>query len=221
MAKSRRMSVVDRIGERHGRLVVVERAENKVEPSGSVRARWKCVCDCGGEITTLGHSLSRGLTQSCGCLMREKESKHGKARSKIYRIWTTMKQRCTNPENPAYPSYGGRGIGICAEWLSFEAFYQDMGDAPVGMTLERKDNEKGYEPGNVIWASRLTQANNRRTNILLTYAGRTLTAADWGRETGLGKGIITQRIGRGWSVARILTEPLQDTGKRRRKLKKP
>lgn len=218
MAKPRGMSVVDRVGERYGRLVVVARAENKVEPSGAVRAQWECRCDCGGTNVVAGHTLSRGRTRSCGCLLREKESKHGMALTPIYRVWNLMKQRCTNPNNAHWASYGGRGITLHPSWADFEAFYRDMGDRPTGMTLERVDNEKGYEPGNVIWASRLDQANNRRTNILLTFNGKTQTIAEWGRETGFGKSVILGRLGSGWAVERALTEPLQMTGKRRRKL---
>lgn len=217
MAKARRMSVTDRTGERYGRLVVLSRAENKVEPSGSVRAQWNCACDCGGEITVPGHSLSRGLTRSCGCLMREKESKHGMARTPVYRVWNLMKQRATNPENARWADYGGRGITLCEAWHDFEAFYRDMGDRPHGMTIERVDNNKGYEPGNVIWADRLTQANNRRVSVFITFNGKTQTAAEWGRETGLGKATIYRRLARGWSVERALTETLQMTGNRRKK----
>lgn len=218
MAKPRGMTVVDRTGERHGRLLVLSRAANKVEPSGAVRAQWNCACDCGGTITVPGHSLSRGLTRSCGCLLREKESKHGMSRTAIYRIWNLMRQRCTNANSTHYASYGGRGITVCPEWMEFENFYRDMGDRPAGLTLERIDNDKGYEPGNVRWASRLEQGNNRRTNVFITHDGQTKTVAEWGRETGLGKSTLFSRLARGWSAARTLTEPSHEmTGQGRRK----
>lgn len=137
------------------------------------------------------------------------------ATSPTYRVWSLMKQRCLNPKNTHYASYGGRGIVLCEAWHDFEAFYRDMGDRPYGMTLERKDNNRGYEPGNVIWASRLEQANNRRTNILISHNGKVQTVAEWGRETGFGKSAILNRIADGWSIARALTEPLHNIGKRR------
>ncbi len=221
MSKARRMSVINRIGERHGRLTVTARADNKVEPSGAVRAQWVCICDCGNQTTVSGQSLGRKLTQSCGCYSKELRVKrltsHGMSRTHIYKSWNTMVQRCTNPNNTHWPSYGGRGIRVCDEWLNFEAFHQAMGDRPSGQTLERKDNDKGYEPGNVIWASRLTQANNRRTNVLLSLNEETKTVAEWGRFTGLGKQTIRSRLEDGWPVWRALTEPIHETGRRRRK----
>lgn len=224
MVKPRRMSVKDRIGERYGRLVVVARAENKIERSGAVRAHWECRCDCGQIRITSGQSLSRGSTQSCGCLAKERVSAaattHGQTRleGSVYRAWNAMVQRCTNSNNTAWSSYGGRGITVCDRWQTFENFYADMGDRPDGMTLERSDNNKGYEPGNVYWASRLTQGNNRRTNVYLTLSGETKTIAEWGRSTGLGKAVIGRRVKLGWPVWKALTTPIQDTGKRRRKL---
>lgn len=128
--------------------------------------------------------------------------------TRLYRVWNTMRQRCGNPNNTHFASYGGRGIRVCEEWNeSFEAFYRDVGDPPLGMTLDRIDNDKGYEPGNVRWASRLDQANNRRTNVLIEHRGQTKTLAEWGRATGLGKSTIMNRLARGWSVQKALTEP--------------
>jgi len=220
MFTKRRMSVVDRIGERHGRLVVLDRAENHVEPSGSIRARWRCRCDCGNEIVTYGKSLAKGTTKSCGCItkeMRQNQTTHGLSRSDIYRIWNSMRQRCTNPNSTQWASYGGRGITVCDRWMTFENFFEDMSPRPNGATLERKDNERGYEPGNVIWASRLVQANNRRTNIVITLGDESHTIAEWGRITGLGKAVIAKRLNGGWSTVKALTTQIQDTGRRRRK----
>lgn len=221
MAKPRRMSIVNRVGERHGRLLVTGRAENKIEPSGAVRAQWQCQCDCGNTAVVSGQSLGRGSTKSCGCFLREsvtaRQLTHGQSRSRVYRSWATMIQRCTNPKSTHWASYGGRGIVVCSEWFDFENFYRDMGERPAGATLERAYNDKGYEPGNVIWATRLAQANNRRTNVLLSLNEETKTMAEWGRFTGLGKQIIKNRLDDGWPVWRALTEPIHDTGRRRRK----
>ena len=211
MAKPHRLSATDRVGERHGRLVVLFRAENKVEPSGATRAQWRCICDCGKGLTVTGHALAKGNTRSCGCLLRDtrkSEATHGMYRSAEYRIWKAMKQRCTNPSHGHYDRYGGRGITVCDAWMEFDGFFRDMGNRPEGATLERVDNDKGYEPGNVIWASRLAQANNRITNSKLEFRGRELTVAEWSRVTGLNSRAIAKRIASGWSVERALTEPL-------------
>lgn len=209
MAKPRGMSIIDRTGQRYERLLVLSRAENRIERSGSIRARWNCLCDCGTRVTVEGKNLSRGLTRSCGCLAKEKEVKHGMSATRLYGLWRTLKQRCTNPNNTHYASYGGRGITLCEAWHDFEAFYRDVGERPRGKTLDRIDNDKGYEPGNVRWATRLEQANNRRTNVHIEFRGTTRTIAEWGRLTGLGKSAILHRLGRGWSVERALTEPIQ------------
>lgn len=90
--------------------------------------------------------------------------KHGMSGTRIYRIWSGMKERCFNPNNEHFRIYGGRGIFVCEKWRSsFLAFYADMGDAPPGLTIDRIDNDKGYEPGNCRWATPLEQVRNSRT----------------------------------------------------------
>lgn len=212
-------SVKNRVGERIGKLVVIERAANKIEVARSgkksVRACWLCRCDCGNEIIASGHNLSKALsnpnstagTRSCGCLMGKGGLKHGQSETNVYRIWNSMIQRCTNSNQTAYASYGGRGITVCDEWLTFEGFVKDMGNRQEGMTLERINNELGYSKDNCKWATREQQANNRRSNVKLEYMGKIMSIADWAREVGLAKGTLTSRIKHGWSVERALTAP--------------
>src|SRR5689334_10623070 len=97
-----------------------------------------------------------------------------------YHIWKAMKERCLNPNNAAYHNYGGRGITVCTEWAEFyPAFLRDVGRRPArGYTLDRIDNDKGYEPGNVEWRTAREQARNRRTNISVIYNGQTLLLMD-------------------------------------------
>lgn len=212
-------SVKDRVGERIGKLVVIERAANKIEvaKSGkkSVRACWLCKCDCGNEIVVSGHNLSKALsnpnstagTRSCGCLMGKGGLKHGQSETNVYRAWNSMIQRCTNPNSTAYASYGGRGIKVCDEWLTFEGFVKEMGERQDDMTLERINNELSYSKDNCKWATRKEQANNRRTNVKLEYNGKVMNISQWASEFGLSKVSLKARIERGWSVERALTTP--------------
>jgi hypothetical protein len=123
--------------------------------------------------------------------------------------WKFMHARCSIPTTPGYERWGGRGIRVCARWSSFENFLNDMGERPIGTTLDRFPNNDGnYEPGNCRWATPRQQANNRRDNILLTVDGETKTAIEWARVVGLPKTTIYQRITAGWTPGAIVYVPL-------------
>lgn len=216
--RPRGMTVKTRLGQKVGRLTVIGREANKLEGT-AVRACWLCRCDCGNTIIVTGHSLGKaergnGGTQSCGCLMKEKPIKHGRTGTAAYRSWHMMLQRCTNPKNPAYRSYGGRGIRVCDEWKDFRNFYADMGDAAPGLTLDRIDNALGYSPSNCRWATRGEQGNNRRTNTFITFNGVRLTMAQWAKKTGLGIYCLRSRLASGWTIDKALSTPKRITGHR-------
>lgn len=127
---------------------------------------------------------------------------HGESnKSKEWDAWSSMVQRCTNPNNKRYYSHGGRGITICDRWIkSFENFLSDMGRAPSkGHSLERKDNDGNYEPSNCKWATKIEQANNKRTNIRIHFNGRTQTLKQWCDELSLPYLRVKARIHRGYS----------------------
>jgi len=106
---------------------------------------------------------------------------HGLSHTRAYRAWRNMQSRCTDPMNPGYPSHGAQGIKVCESWQRFEQFFTDMGECPPGLSIERSDNSKDYEPSNCRWATRLDQTLNRSVTIWLTYKGETMCAKDWER----------------------------------------
>lgn len=126
--------------------------------------------------------------------------------TRVYSIWSGMITRCTNPAAINYANYGGRGITVCERWKSFENFFADMGEPATGTTLDRKDNERGYEPGNCRWATRAEQANNTRINHHITAFGETLTVSQWAERIGVKYQTLYARITRrGWSPEKSLT----------------
>ena len=195
-------------GQTFGRLVV--RSFHGNETGGG--AIWLCDSESGTEKPVPARHLRRGDVQSCGCLaadtLRKRSVTHGKSKTSQYKIWTSMIQRCTNPQNPEYPYYGDRGVTVCDRWLnSFEAFLEDMGPRPSARySLDRFPNNDGnYEPGNVRWATDKEQGRNRRSNRLLTHDGLTLCVADWSDRTGIAESTITKRLKLGWDIGRTLS----------------
>jgi hypothetical protein len=151
-------------GEQFGRLVFVRQVERRANDK-HLRGLWRCQCGTEKEI-----ALSRvcnGYSKSCGCLAveasSEKARKHGMRDSAEYSSWQSMKARCLDLGNKDYPRWGGRGITVCQEWIdSFEAFHAHIGSRPSGTSLDRIDNTKGYQSGNVRWATAKEQQVNRR-----------------------------------------------------------
>jgi len=155
------MPRIDLTGQVFGRLTVIAYVGIK-----NRAAIWTCFCKCGNKIKIRTADLRRGHTKSCGCLQkdlsRKRLTKHGLWDTPSYQSWRSMKQRCTNPTNIAYKYYGGRGISFCSRWDAFENFFEDMGERPIGLTLERVDNEKGYSKENCKWANQKEQIRNSR-----------------------------------------------------------
>lgn len=156
--------LIDLTGKRFGRLTVIERTKSKGK-----NTVWLCKCDCGKTTTSDGYQLRKGITVSCGCYHAEQcgkqHKKHGFTRTRLYRIYYKMKERCYKPTNDNFKYYGGLGITICEEWLNdFGAFasWAIANGYADNLTIDRKENTKGYSPENCRWITIQEQQKNRR-----------------------------------------------------------
>lgn len=193
---------IDLTNRRFGRLTALNR-------SGKTRhgaVLWRTQCECGRSITVQAGSLMSGNSTSCGC----SRTRHGHARksrySPTYLTWQAMIRRCNDPKAVDFWNYGGRGVLVCLRWESFESFLADMGDRPAGTSIDRINNDGNYEPGNCRWATAREQANNKRNSRTLEINGVRRTIAEWSRSSGIGYSTIKERILRGWSPLRAVTE---------------
>ena len=107
----------------------------------------------------------------------KRRAKHGMYKTKVYRAWQAIRQRCENSKEARFHRYGGRGISVCDRWQEFDNFYADMGDPPKGASIDRIDTNGNYEPTNCRWATPKQQSNNTSTNTHVTYNGKTQTLA--------------------------------------------
>lgn len=195
----------DITNQKFSRLTAIKRDVEKSQ-------YWHCVCDCGNKCLIRSDCLKNGNTKSCGCLFTEmnklsKNKRHGMTKTTEYTAWVNMRERCYNSNRPDWGNYGGRGIKVCDRWLeSFENFFNDMGKKPhPNLTIERINNNGNYEPSNCKWVTRFKQSNNQRSNIKITYNGKTLTTKQWSIITGIKRQTIQYRLKVGWSVKRTLT----------------
>lgn len=186
-----------------GSLTVLAR----VFPNKNGDATWLCKCACGELVNVTTDKLNRGQK---GCRKCSVYRTHGKSGIREYKIWNGMTQRATNPNDPNYEYYSGRGIGVCERWLKFENFFEDMGYAPSSKhTLERMENDKGYYKENCKWATMKEQSKNKRNNKVIEYNGDRKCLVDWCDVYGLEKKTLSSRLIKGWSVEAALTTPVK------------
>jgi hypothetical protein len=204
------MNKIDLIGQKFNRWTIIS------EPflQKSHHPLISCKCDCGTVKNVYLTHLTRGLSKSCGCLKKELAGQqriiHGMTKTREFKIWMKMRQRCLNSSDHAFKDYGGRGITVCDRWInSFENFYADMGDSPEGMSIDRIDNNKGYSPDNCKWSTDKEQSRNRRNNHMITFNEKTQCLTDWSSELGIKHHTLCVRLNKlNWSIEKALTTPL-------------
>lgn len=196
-------------GDRLYRLVAIRFIEKR--KFGNL---WEFKCDCGKITQKIDCNASRGQVKSCGCQRtdsnKERMTTHGLCKTPEYQIYHGMKQRCCNPDERAFPNYGGRGIKVCDRWLEgFENFIADMGPRPSKKhSIDRIDNNGNYEPGNCRWTTIDVQLFNRRTTSFVTYEGVTKPIREWCAELNMKLVTFKGRIRRGWTVEKLINQPV-------------
>lgn len=198
------------IGKKINRLQILD----AVYDYSSKRTYFLCKCDCGNSKKIESYSVKKGLSKSCGCLLKEIISQcnktHGLSKTSEYKIWKNMKNRCYRTSSKGYKHYGGRGITVCKRWLkSFQLFISDVGKRPSPKhSLGRLDNNKGYKPSNCEWQTDTEQANNKTTSHFITFEDKTLTVKQFSKEKGIAYQTLLQRLNRfHWPIEKALTQP--------------
>lgn len=216
--------VPNAVGERYGRLVIIEELPRLILSTGKMARHMRCQCDC-GKIVNVQYRYMKSLhTRSCGCWHDDAPLKHGGSvkngeYNRLYHVWCAMRNRCINPDDKSYANYGGRGIKICDEWVdNFPAFrdwalatgYDPKADTGVS-TIDRIDNNGNYCPENCRWADREAQANNKRDTVKITHDGETLSISQWMRRGNtVCRSVFYNRVKNGWDLEEALFTPSKE-----------
>lgn len=201
MGKTSKQSMV---GKKYGILEVISEIKER-NKNGHILYNVKC--ECGKEKKVLGASLRAGTSRSCNrCHILT--GSHGMCKSKEYKAWQSIKDRCLNVNNTNYKNYGGRGILVCDLWKnSFENFYRDMGGSK-GLTIDRIDVNGNYEKNNCRWVDEKIQARNRRNNLNFTYKEETICMSELCSKINMPISTFFNRIKRGWSIEKCIETPI-------------
>ncbi len=202
---------IDLTGKKFGMLKAVS-----IDHKKGTRVYWNCVCECGGKRIVSNDHLQRLENTDCGCTRRHKANwkKHGMSNTRLYRIWSLMKERCYNSKRKEYKNYGGRGISVCKEWMDSKTFIEwalNNGYSDE-LTIERIDNNKNYCPDNCRWISKAEQMSNRRSCHYITYNGETKTITQWAKDNNLTYAQLRKRLfNLNWDFETAITTPIHKT----------
>lgn len=182
---------------------------------------YTCQCDCGRIKDICGSHLATGASRSCGCMVREatirRNTTHGQSKTRLFSIWSSMRERCSNKNLKAYKWYGGRGITVCPEWNeSFENFkdWSMKNGYSESLSIDRINNDGNYEPNNCRWVGAKEQARNSRNNHVVTINGVSKIITEWFEESPVTHTTIYQRIKDGWEVQDAIMKPDQRKNRR-------
>jgi hypothetical protein len=195
------------VGQKFGNAIVLKRVANK-----GGRVAYLCKCDCGNEFVTTALNLKSGDTKSCGCIrakmLSSRNERHGKSKTRLYRIWLGIKKRCTNKNESCYKNYGGRGIKICDEWVNNYPAFETWANANgynENLTIDRIDVNGNYCPNNCRWITKQEQGYNKRNSRFIEYNNKKRTVAEWAKELGINYDTIHLRLQRGWPIEKVLS----------------
>lgn len=202
----------DLTGRTYGMLTALRPAT-----STGKKLKWVYVCRCGTECTKVGADVTKdtkkGRVPSCGCITRQLQSaarvSHGMSRHPAYAVYRSMVDRCRLPSHQAWVNYGGRGITVCERWLrGFEVFWSDMAEGyGPNVQLDRRDNSAGYSPENCRWVPAKVNANNKRTNVVISTPRGSMTVAQASEVSGIGVTTLHYRLRHNWPTRRLFDPP--------------
>lgn len=199
---------------KYNRLTVIKDIGIIFSPKGIGRYFVTAICECGViKNYRLSHIRANAI-KSCGCysrsLAKKNHTTHGMYGTRIYKIWSNIKNRCTNSNYFQYKNYGGRGIKLCKRWEKFDDFHNDMKDTySDNLTIDRINNNEGYSKNNCRWVTMKIQQRNRRNNTLWTLGKETKTAAQWAEDIGINYGTLLSRVNNSkWPIEKALTTPV-------------
>ncbi len=199
-----------KVGQRFGRLTILQEEPVYVLPSGRRKRYFLCRCDCGNEISIRLESLAQGKTISCGCYRSEKASTHRLTHHPLYGVWRDMRSRCDGRNKRSFHNYGERGIKVCDEWKnSFESFYEWCinNGYRKGLTLDRIDVDDNYSPENCRFVTMKVQQNNKRNNLFYVIDGNKKTLTEWCNIYKINFNTVRKRLNKGMDILLALTVP--------------
>lgn len=197
------MSDVNLVGKVFYRLTLIKKLEGRF---------WECLCSCGNIKKISISDIKRGYTKSCGCYNKEVRSKthrtHGLSKTPEYRVWKAIKTRCDNKNNHKYPTYGGRGIKVCKQWLNdFPQFLKDMGLRPnLSFTIERKNVNGDYELSNCKWATSTEQSRNKTDTIYVMTEWGLISLPEAAEKSGINYKTLKTRLVAGWPTEKLFSK---------------